>query len=281
VEEIVYLNGELIPGTEARIHACDYGFLFGYGLFETMRAYSGTVFRLESHIERMAKSAEKMRIPLKTADLKVAVNSTLLANQLKEARVRITVSAGEGELTPEIKTCENPTVLVTATNYIPYSQEIYRRGFRAIIASNIRNSRSIISGMKTSNYLENILSRQEAIAAGADEAVFLNESGHITEASASNLFLVKNNIVITPNIESGILPGITRSIILNLALGMGIKTDETQIELDELLNADESFLTNSLMEVMPLTDVGGNFTGNGEMGKITGLQIILMQPGRD
>ena len=269
MSEIVYLNGSLIPRSQASISALDYGFLYGFGLFETMRAYGGQVFRLDSHLNRLARSAEILGLPIETPDLKGAVMDTIQANKLSDARVRITVSIGEGEMTPDPSTCNKPTVLILAGHYEPYPEQVYEKGFRAIVSTIRRNSQSPLSRLKSANYLESILARQEARAAGVDEALCLNEKGLLAEASMSNIFLVADGILKTPGQESGILPGITRETILELALPLGINTLEHDIRLDELFQAQEAFLTNSLIEVMPLTEVDGKAIGSGRPGSLT------------
>ena len=269
MNEIVYLNGKLIPRRQARISALDYGFLYGYGLFETMRAYGGRVFRLDSHLNRLAQSARVLGISIEVLELKSAVMDTIQANKLSEARIRLTVSIGEGEMTPDLSTCNRPTVLILAENYQPYPGRVYRKGFRAVVSNIRRNSQSPLSRLKSTSYLESILARQEARAAGVDEALCLNEKGFLAEGSMSNIFLVADGILKTPGYESGILPGITRQTVLELAPKLGIDTLECDIRLDELFQAQEAFLTGSLIEVMPLTEIGGKLIGSGKPGSVT------------
>ena len=269
MSEIVYLNGSLMPRSQASISALDYGFLYGFGLFETMRAYRGQVFRLDSHLNRLSRAAEILGLPIRALELKEAVMDTLRANRLDDARIRITVSPGEGEMVPDPSTCSKPTVLIMAGRYQPYPQEVYQKGFRAIVSSIRRNSQSPLSRLKSTSYLESMLAREEARAAGVDEALFLNEKGLLAEASMSNIFVVTEGTLRTPGEESGILPGITRGTILELAPQVGIAALEGDIEPDELLQAEEAFLTNSLMEIMPLTEVEGKPVGSGNPGAIT------------
>ena len=269
MEEIVYLNGVIVPRSQAKIPAMDYGFLYGYGLFETMRAYSGTVFRLDSHIARLAKSADRLGIAVDTAILKKAVTDTLKANGLRDARVRLTVSIGEGSLVPDLHGCTVPSVLVVAAKYTPYADEVYQRGFKVIVSSIRRNSQSPVPAMKTANYMESLLARQEAKAAGVDDALFFNEKGQLAEASTSNIFLVSKNVLKTPRQESGILRGITRDVILELVPQMGIMALEADILLEEIVEADEAFLTNSVMEIISVTELNGKAIGDGGPGVIT------------
>ena len=269
MNEIVYLNGSLIPRSQADISAMDYGFLYGFGLFETMRVYKGRVFRLEHHLNRLARSAEILRLPMGRLDLKEAVMETVRANHLDNARIRLTVSLGEGGMVPDPSKCTKPTVLVMAGDYQPYPREVYQKGVKATVSSIRRNSQSPLSRLKSTNYLESILARQEARAAGADETICLNEKGLLAEASMSNIFVVTESTLRTPREDSGILLGITRQTILELASELGIDAVEHDIKLEELFMAEEAFLTNSLIEVMPLTELEGKPIGSGKPGAIT------------
>ncbi len=269
MSEIVYLNGSLIPRSQARISVLDYGFLYGFGLFETMRAYEGQVFRLDSHLKRLVCAAEVLGFPIRVTDLRNAVMATIQANQLGDARIRIAVSIGEGSMVPDPDTCKQPTVLILAEDYHPYPEQIYRKGFRAVISSIRRNSQSPLSRLKSANYLENMLARQEARAAGVNEALCLNEKGLLAEASMSNIFLVDDGMLRTPGKENGILPGITREVVLEMALQLGITTFEQDIRPNELSHIQEAFLTNSLIEIMPLTEIEAKPVGSGRPGPVT------------
>lgn len=269
MSEIVYLNGSLIPRSQAGISVLDYGFLYGFGLFETMRAYEGQVFRLDSHLNRLVRSAKILGLPIGVTDLEDAVMATIQANQLGDARIRITVSIGEGSMVPDPSTCKQPTVLILAGDYYPYLEQIYQKGFRAVVSSIRRNSGSPLSRLKSANYLENMLAKQEARAAGVDEALCLNEKGLLAEASMSNIFLVDDGVLRTPGEESGILPGVTRGVVLELASRLGISTLEHDVRLDEIAEAQEAFLTNSLIEIMPLTEIAGRHVGSGRPGPVT------------
>jgi len=267
--DIVYLNGSLVPRDKAAVSVLDYGFLFGYGLFETMRAYQGQVFLLDRHLSRLEAAAARLDIPVAAPELAKAVAAVIKANGLSSARVRLAVSKGEGRLTPDPDSCKKATALVMGEPYRPYPARIYRNGLRAVTASYRRNSQSPLSGLKTSNYLENILARREAKKTGADEALLLNEKGTLAEASMSNLFLAKDSILMTPDLSSGILPGITRGVVLELAAKLGIKAVETEIPPEAIFEADEAFLTNSLIEIMPLVEVDGKPISDGKRGAVT------------
>ena len=270
MEEIVYLNGSLLPLSQARLSPLDYGFLYGYGLFETMRAYSGHIFRLEKHLARLSHSAKLLGIELMSdiPDLEKALYDTLQANNLSNARIRLTLSGGEGEPVPDLLP-QNPTVIIVARRYTPYPRQVYEQGFKAIVSRIRRNTQSPASVIKSLNYLDNLLARRETRLAGADEAILLNEQGFLAEGSMSNIFLVSDSTLLTPSEDSGILPGITREVILELAPSMDLKTIERKIALKELLQADEAFFTNSLIEIMPLTQVSGQNIGSGIAGTVT------------
>ncbi len=269
MNEIVYLNGKLILRSRARISVLDYGFLYGYGLFETMRAYGGLVFRLDSHLNRLAQSARVLRISIEVPELKSAIMDTIQANKLGEARIRLTISIGEGEMMPDVSKCKKPTVLIMAEDYQPYPEEVYRKGFRAVVSTIRRNSQSPLSRLKSTSYLESILARREAREAGAEEALCLNDKGFLAEGSMSNIFLVADGMLKTPGHEDGILPGITRQTVLELAPKAGIDTLECDIRLNELFQAQEAFLTGSLIEIMPLTEIEGKIIGSGKPGSVT------------
>ena len=277
MDEFIYLNGQLVRGFEARLSPFDHGFLYGYGLFETMRAYNGHIFRLDSHLTRLRCSAESVGLThsvLITDDgkqsLKAACVATLAANRLKDARIRLTVSAGEGDMTPDPRTCPSPTVLITARNLDPLSPEKYETGFKAAVSFLRRNSQSPLSRLKSTCYMENILARTTARAVGCDEAIFLNEQGYLAEGSTTNVFLVSHGELITPCFESGVLPGITRDAVLEIARTSNIKATERWVQLNELIEAEEAFLTNSILELMPLVSVEGRVIGTGKPGKLTG-----------
>ena len=276
MEEIVYLNGSLIPRSQARVSVFDHGFLYGYGLFETMRAYHGTIFLLERHLKRLLNSAAVIGLSPELAeiDLGKACTDTLMANGLQDARLRLTVSRGEVDSFSGSGTSVAPTVLVTARNYQALPAQIYNRGFRVGASSFRRYSQSPLSRLKSANYLLNVLARKEAEAAGLDESLLLNERGFITEGSISNVFFVAHSGLVTPPVESGILPGITREVVMELADALGINVTEGEVRLEDLGQFDEAFLTNSVMEIMPLVEVRDNAgeditIGSGRPGKIT------------
>ena len=276
MEEIVCLNGSLIPRSQARVSVFDHGFLYGYGLFETMRAYHGTIFLLERHLKRLLSSAAVIGLSPELAeiDLGKACTDTLMANGLQDARLRLTVSRGEVDSFPGSSTSATPTVLVTAKSYSALPAQLYNKGFRAGVSSLRRYSQSPLSRLKSANYLLSVLAKMEAEVAGLDESLLLNEHGFITEGSISNVFFVSHTGLVTPPLESGILPGITREVVMELAHPLGINITEAEVRLEDLGQFDEAFLTNSVMELMPLVEVRENVgkiitIGSGKPGKLT------------
>jgi branched-chain amino acid aminotransferase len=282
MEKMIYLNGSLVPRSEARIAVFDHGFLYGYGLFETMRAYDGEIFLLERHLDRLRKSAESVGIKLTGIDLARACRDTVQANKLRSARVRLTVSHGDSDAFPWQDTGDRPTVVITAREYHPYSPQVYRRGFKVGISSFRRSRYSTISGVKSTNYLINVLARREAVSQGLNEAILLNEDGYITEGSTSNVFFVKASGLVTPPLDSGILPGITRALVMEMAGRLEISVREENIAPADLRHFSEAFLTSSMMEIMPLVAVKERdwkdiTIGSGKPGTVT-RRLMLNYP---
>ncbi len=274
--EIVYLNGSLVARSQARVSAFDHGFLYGYGLFETMRAYQGKIFRLDRHLQRLMDSSAILDMAggLADIDLGRACTDTLAANKLTDARLRLTVSRGEVPSFPGVNNHTIPTVLVTATPYSPPPLAVYARGYTAGITSLRRQSQSVLSEIKSTNYLLSILAKIESERAGLDEALLLNEQGFIAEGSISNLFFVRGELLLTPPVVSGILPGVTRGVVMELAHALAIGNYEVDINQIDIQSFDEAFLTNSVLEIMPLVRIrnadGETLTvGSGQPGRVT------------
>jgi len=267
---LVHVNGRLVPTGQALLSAFDYGFLYGYGLFETMRAYNGTIFRLEQHLERLIKGAHLLGFgrSLSGKSLADACNETLAENSLKSARVRLTVSAGIGDGMPDPEACSSPTVMVVAREYSPRTTATYGRGFSAVISRWRRCQDSALGGIKSLSYVENLLAKFDAQRQGVEEALFLDGRGLLLEGSMSNVFIVREGALATPR-PPGILPGITRGDVLNLARSLATLVEERDIALQDLFSAQEAFLTNSVIEVMPLTKVDGKAIGEGRLGPVT------------
>ena len=267
----IYLNGELVQQETATVSALDRGLLYGYGLFETMRSYGGRVFRLEEHYQRLCRGAERVGIeaPFSLADLAGATTGVLQRNGLEDARVRLMLTAGaEGAA---------GSVILLAREVTEYPRQLYRRGMSALVTPVRRNETSPLSGVKSLNYLENLLVREDARRQGVDEAILLNTRGLVAEGSASNVFLVLDGRLVTPNLSSGCLAGVTRQAVLELAAESGLEVIETDVELAAFEDASEAFLTGSVMEVMPLTRLDDGPVGSGRPGPVTGRLHRLYQ----
>ena len=265
MEELVYLNGSLVPRSKALISVFDHGFLYGFGLYESMRSYHGRFFLLEKHLERLHTSAKTISLNQKLAefDLDKACRDTLMANSLESARVRITVSNGASDVAPWTSVTDiKPTVVVTARPYTPFAEEKYTGGFRIGIAGKIRRCRqSPIAAMKTLNHLESVMARMEMAARGLDETLILNDDGYVAEGGGSNVFFYRDGRLVTPALNSGILPGVTREVVIELASGLGIDVSQGPVGIGAIRKCEEAFVTNAVIEIMPVkevTDEGGS-----------------------
>lgn len=266
---MIYLNGDIIPADSAQISPADRGLLLGDGIFETMRAYGGRIFRLHAHVDRLIASADFLGIPIPISReaLSKALDATLEANQLSQsdAALRLTLTRGAGPRGLSFPPNPKPTLLISATTL----DNLHLPPAKALIASIRRNQHSPLAKIKSLNFLDNILARQEATSQGFDDALLLNSSGQLAEASAANLFIVRKACLLTPPIYDGALPGVTRAVIFELARSLAIAIKESSMGCGDVAQADEAFLTNSLIEVQPLIQVGEQSIGHGEIGPVT------------
>jgi branched-chain amino acid aminotransferase len=269
MNEIVYLNGSFLPLSEAKVSIMDYGFLFGYGLYETTRVYKGKFFRLDAHLKRLEKSALALAIPVDIPKFKEIIRETVGRNPFESGRMRLTVTLGQGSAAPDPRSCQTPTVLCTVVEYKPFPAESYARGYSAIIFNLRRNSQSPLPGMKSSSFVESILAKQKARESGVDESLMLNDKGLLAESSSSNVFIVSQGMLKTPKIGSGFLPGITRQVTVELAHHLGLPYQESDIIPSQIASADEVFITNSMIEIMPVTRLEGQAVGAGKPGPIS------------
>lgn len=268
----VYLSDKFVPQEEAVVSVFDHGFLYGDGVYETLRAYRGRVFQLAEHLARLERSASRiqLRLPVGRERLADLVRESLRRNQLQEAYLRITVSRGAGEIGLDPALCKAPMLVIIAKPFQPYPESIYTQGVSVTIAKTRRNlPEALPPQVKSLNFLNNILAKMEATAAGVHEALLLNHRGDITEGTTSNVFAVQGGRLLTPSVESGILEGITRGVVLQLASELGIPSEETRLTVEDLMRAEECFLTNTTQEVLPVTQVDGRMIGNGRPGEIT------------
>jgi branched-chain amino acid aminotransferase len=271
MSNITYINGKFIPEEEARVSVLDRGFLYGDGLFETMRAYHGQAFRIDDHLERLYRSCRELKLPLKIKreELKGAIGDLLEKNDLTEAYLRLTLTRGLHTGSLSFDTCSSPTLVITARELYPYPPSYYRNGIRAIVASIRQNSFSPLSGHKSLSYLAYLLASEEARARDASEAILLNSKAEVTEGATSNIFLIFYGEVFTPPENAPLLPGITRKAVIEILPRLDLNCNISSILEKKLEEAEEVFITNSLMEVMPVTSIDGRKVGGGMPGPIT------------
>lgn len=269
--QLVYINGKMVARDKAVVPALDRGLLYGYGLFETMRSYGGRVFCRDRHLERLIKSAEALGIgdAIDIAVLETGIADTLKANRLADARIRLTVTAGEGERVLGMSESGKLTIMIVAEELPQPSRDVQSKGLRASIVSIRRNSKSPLCHMKTLGYLENMLAREEAVKAESDEAILLNENGLVAECSAGNIFIVAGDKLVTPPVGAGILEGITRGVVIELAQELDLSVADENVSVDRLLGVEEVFITNSIIEIVPVTSIDGKIVGAGVSGKVT------------
>jgi len=269
--EFVYVSGDFVPRKEARISALDAGVLLGAGLFETLRTYAGKPFRLGAHLARLRASGEFFRIFIRESDSQVAeaVARLVKANGLADARVRLT--ATRGPLADAVDDDEAPpaTLIITAGPMTPYPAELYEKG-ATVVVSDIRISADDPTVYhKTTGYLRNLLALRDAHRARATEALIFNTKGRLAEGSLSNVFIVSEGRLLTPTVEEGLLAGITRAAVLELAAEAGVPAEQKPLSARAVLDADEMFLTNSIMELLPVGRVERKEIGDGRPGPVT------------
>ena len=266
----VYVDGQVFAEAEATVPAGDRGFLYGDALFETLRTYSGVPFLLDRHLDRLFGSCEELGIAPRESPAELAEIVSDLAGQVgPEACLRIAVSRGSGYGPWPKDLPQTGRTVIAARPLAAQPDGFYDRGLRLITSRLLRFEGSPLAGHKTANYLEAVLARGEAAERGADEAVMLNTAGRIAELSAANVFAVIYGRLITPDLEEGPLPGITRGLVLELAKGAGIKSHTGQLAPEALADADEAFATSSLLEVCPIAELDGNKIGEALPGPVT------------
>ncbi len=272
-EPLVYIDGEFYSKSSAKVSVLDHGFLYGDGVFEGIRCYNGVVFKLREHVERLYRSAKAIRleIPVSMGEMMDIVVKTIKVNGFKDAYVRLVVTRGVGDLGLDPRRCSRPSIIVIAEQLEPIlGSKSLEQGVKLIISSTRRDPVYATSHeVKSLNYLNSIMAKLEAIAAGADDAVMLDSRGFVSEATAANIFIAKSGELATPPITAGILPGITRSTVLEIAQRLQIPVKERDITPVELLTCDEAFLTGTGAEIVPIASISGVKIGEKVPGPIT------------
>jgi branched-chain amino acid aminotransferase len=269
---LVNLNGKLVDKADAKVSVYDHGLLYGDGIFEGIRVYAGKVFRLHEHVERLYESAKHvlLEIPWTAQKMAEEVLRTVEANKKQEGYVRLVVTRGAGSLGIDPNKCDVPFVFIIVDDISLYPQRMYDEGMEIITSSFIRSHPNTISPrVKSLNYLNNILAKMEATRAGCPEALMLNHLGEVAECTADNVFVMKHGVVRTPPGTAGILEGVTRNAVIELAQAAGIPVQEVALTRHDVYVADEMFLTGTGAEIVPVVKVDGRSIGPGRPGPIT------------
>lgn len=273
----VYINGKLYEKSEAKISVFDHGLLYGDGVFEGIRSYNRCVFKLKEHMDRLFESAQSimLSIPFTRKQMIEAVISTLKANKLKDAYIRVVVTRGEGDLGLDPRKCKgNASIIIITDKIVLYPGKLYKEGLEIITVPTVRNlTEAVNPQIKSLNYMNNILAKIEAVNCGYQEAIMLDSMGYVAECTGDNIFIVKRGELYTPPQCMGTLRGITRDTVLAIAQEKHIPEHEHVITRHEVYISDEVFLTGTAAEIIPVVKVDGRVIGDGRPGKIT-LKLI-------
>ena len=268
----IYIDGKFHLSEDAKISVFDHGLLYGDGVFEGIRTYDGLIFKLKEHIDRLYQSAHAimLEIPMTKEETVEAIKKTLRENELKDSYIRLIVTRGMGDLGLDPRKCGKPTIIIITDKIKLYHQELYEKGLEIVTISTQRNiHESVNPQIKSLNYLNNILAKVEAINAGVEEAVMLNSEGYVAECTGDNIFIVKNGVLFTPPVHSGVLRGITRGAVIDIAHLKEIPIHEEVMTRYDLFNADEMFLTGTAAEIIPVVKMDRRKIGDGKPGKMT------------
>jgi len=273
----IYLDGQLVSKEDAKVSIFDHGFLYGDGVFEGIRVYNKRIFRLDAHLSRLYRSARAIMLepPLSMQEMGKAISDTVAANQLSDGYIRAIISRGPGDLGLDPRKCPKPTVVVIADAIALYPEEVYRNGMECITATTRRSSPDVLNpAIKSLNYLNNILAKIECIRAGVPECVMLNQQGLVAECSGDNIFIYirdfnGNAQLRTPPVSAGILEGITRDAVLQIAAEFDIPCIERDMSVLDVYAAEEVFLTGTGAEVVAMTKLDSRVIGDGKPGAVT------------
>jgi branched-chain amino acid aminotransferase len=267
----IYINGEYFDKENAKISVYDHGLLYGDGVFEGIRVYNGKIFKCKEHVDRLYDSAHALRIniPMNKAQMTTEIEKTLKINGLKDAYIRLVVTRGVGDLGLDPNKCSVSSVIIIADKIQLYPKEIYETGLCLVTAATPRNHQEALNPrIKSLNYLNNILAKIEGNEAGVREVVMLNLDGYVCECSADNIFLIKHDILRTPPPSAGILKGITRDTIIDIARESGREVREETLTRYDLYTAEEVFLCGTGAELIPAIKIDGRVIGEGKPGPV-------------
>ncbi len=272
----IYIDGEMLPESQAKVSVFDHGLLYGDGIFEGIRFYNGRVFRLEQHIRRLYDCARAIliKIPLTREEMIAATCATVRANGLKDGYIRLVITRGVGPMGLSPYKCPTPSVIIIADTISLYPAESYRTGLTMATVATRRPSHDILSPqVKSLNYLNNIMAKVEALQAGAEEGLMLNDVGLVAECTGDNLFIVRDGVISTPPLTAGALDGITRGVVFDIAGELGIPIRERDLSRHDVFIADECFLTGTAAEVIAAVKLDQREIGSGKPGPVTGKVI--------
>ena len=268
----IYIDGQLLDEANARISVFDHGLLYGDGVFEGIRFYNRRVFRLEEHIRRLYDSARSilLNIPMTPEEMTAAVLETCRVNELTDGYIRLVITRGTGPLGLSPYKCPKPSVIIIACSIQLYPDEAYTNGLIMATCATRRPHHDTLSPqVKSLNYLNNVMAKVEAIQAGAEEGIMLNERGLVAECTGDNVFIIRDGVIKTPPISAGALDGITRGVVFEIAAELGITIRETDISRHDIYTADECFLTGTAAEALPAVKLDQRPIGTGKPGPVT------------
>ena len=267
----IFLNDNIIPDIDGSVSTGDRGLLYGDGIYETLRSYNGKPFKLSEHLERMRNSASLLRISFEHTNIEICewINELIEKNRCQDAYIRITLSRGAGGGRLQMDDNIDPTTMIQVKALTPYDRNLYDEGMSLVVSDYRRSTSCPISRHKSTNLLKSIILKEEANKKAAHETIILNTDGHVAECVVSNIFMVSGESIVTPSLDTNILPGITRKTVLDICRDSSIPVSEECFEIDRLVNSDEVFITNSLMEIMPVSKIDDSKIGKAVPGKIT------------
>jgi branched-chain amino acid aminotransferase len=271
MEPQVYIDGKFYQKSKATVSVFDHGLLYGDGIFEGIRVYEGNIFKLDAHLDRLYESAKTimLAIPLTPAEMKEACIAAVKKNELRDAYIRLVVTRGVGDLGLDPRTCRRPTVIIIIDKIKLYPEALYTNGLEIATVTTTRNmADSLNPKIKSLNYLNNIMGKIEVNNMGLPEGLMLNASGYVAEATADNVFVVKNGVVRTPPTHDGALEGITRNTIVDICRSQGMVCEKKTLTRHDIYNADECFLSGTAAELIPVIKVDGRVVGSGHPGKV-------------
>jgi branched-chain amino acid aminotransferase len=278
---VVHVNGKMFTEEHATVSVFDHGFLFGEGIYETLRTYRRVPFLLDRHLDRLRHSAKLMALPIPFSDEELGdrVQQTMAAHpSLDEAYIRILITRGVGDLSYNLAATPAPSLVIIVKPFVPHPERTFTEGIPIVVVGIRRNHPNALNPMiKSNNLMNNALAMQEAIGRGGQEALMLNQAGELAECSQSNIFLVRRGEVLTPPLSAGLLPGITREFVLELAAELDLPARETSLGLDDLNQADEVFLTGTTREVTPVVMIDGRQVGHGRPGPLTNRLLVAFR----